>query len=132
MAKIQAEKKRKEESELDGCTFKPVINKEQPLALNQSIVTDRHQRSSVHEYLFKKASVKTSPRDINEIEYEKQKNECTFKPNVKSPARPNSALNTSKQSTKAKPIASNKSFLCIMKEANKEANNSDSIDLTCD
>ena len=50
--------------------------------MNSSIITDRHNHS-VHDYLYKKGSAKNSPKDSIEIEYEKQKEECTFKPNTK-------------------------------------------------
>jgi hypothetical protein len=47
------------------------------------IVPERHQNTSVYDYLYNKKKDKQSPKDTIEIEYEKYKDECTFKPNRK-------------------------------------------------
>jgi hypothetical protein len=68
-----------------GCTFKPQITeyksphltsiKDAPLKSEKSLVFD-------NLYLKAKAKPKPLPKDPKDIEFEKQKQECTFKPDI--------------------------------------------------
>lgn len=77
----------KEKSELDNCTFKPSINRKTPF--NNDIISltsfETKLNQSVNEILYQRGTMMNltrSNRDIREIEYEKQMNECTFHPKI--------------------------------------------------
>eukprot|EP00347_Sterkiella_histriomuscorum_P020851 403336223 len=94
------------QSEIDGCTYKPKIKEWKGLSnlsLNQTnlnetttnsnrtdalhIINRRKSQgergtSSVHESLYKIKKQRKDDRKAQEIEFEKSRNQCTFKPNL--------------------------------------------------
>jgi hypothetical protein len=61
---------------MEGCTFKPRIN---PTSKNRSI----ERVDPIYDILFKLANKsKNKDKSTDEIEWEKGREECTFRPNV--------------------------------------------------
>ena len=90
--KIQQKRTEKEASETDGCTFNPQTNqklnkqlygKDQTLQDRYAAAGSSQNKEQVFTMLYEKGRVKNGPRQDRspiEIEYEKNGNECTFKP----------------------------------------------------
>ena len=98
---VDAMRKVRAEDEMKECSFRPDIS----VSKNQSLNNSRYYSfrpeevsaqnssglglnnsgvNSIHEYLFNKGNkVRSPPKNPDDIEYEKYKEECTFKPNSK-------------------------------------------------
>jgi len=77
---VKTEKDKQSEIDIKECTFKPAINKRQPT--NKFILKPEDRFTELYQKARKKKSFLNKGKSKNDIEYEKQKEECTFEPKI--------------------------------------------------
>jgi hypothetical protein len=84
-------KNEKASHETDGCSFMPQVNKKfKMIGMEHALVQERYNRKSkddpsveqVYKMLYDKRKESRQDRSPLDIQYEKEKPECTFKPNL--------------------------------------------------